>query len=512
MLSTEDRIRLRNILFDKFKELKIIFLSNDKTFYKIPKHEDDRIVNKLINDIDLQYKYMIYINEFRSETEALYCLTHLDDFSNHICPICKTNLCNFYINKKRSHYQYKQSCCNENCVDKLIYTDDTKHKREETKERIYGDKNYTNRKKAEESNLNRFKSKYVMQTEKGKERWRRSYYKNHNITDLNNENIIQTINKIDCNLNLIDIYSNNDYFIQFIDFLFQSKNDLLRFSEIGKIFNRSNQTIENRAKELHILNQYFYLQDSPLELQFKNLLQNYNITYERHNRSILDISDSNGHPELDFYLKDYNICFEIDDVKSHNITIKDMNYHYNKTLQCLQKDIRLIHIWEWELNDQKIQNWILHILNQNKIQLNIFNDDNYDIRLVNKEEVYKFFTQYSLTNYKENRLSLGIYYNNELIQVLSFNIKELNIIISICVKFGYNIVIGTREIIESFKRIYNTSFITTYIDLSKFTGKTFEELGFKLTNYIQPFIISEEPNEISNYKHLYNCGYNEYVI
>lgn len=179
MLSIEDRIQLRDLLFEEFKKLKIIFLNNKKISYKILKHGNNRIINLLNSNIDLQQKYITYINEFRSETEALYCIIHQDDFTNHICTICKTNLCNFYINKKRSHYQYKQSCCNKECRDKLIYTDSAKKKSENTKERLYNDKNYTNRKKAEETNLDRFKSRYVMQTDEGKECWRRSYYRNH---------------------------------------------------------------------------------------------------------------------------------------------------------------------------------------------------------------------------------------------------------------------------------------------------------------------------------------------
>lgn len=115
MLSIEDRIRLRDLLFEEFKKLKIIFLNNKKISYKIPKYGNNRIINLLNSNIDLQQKYITYINEFRSETEALYCIIHQDDFTNHICTIYKTNLCNFYINKKRSHYQYKQSCCNKEC-------------------------------------------------------------------------------------------------------------------------------------------------------------------------------------------------------------------------------------------------------------------------------------------------------------------------------------------------------------------------------------------------------------
>ena len=247
-----------------------------------------------------------------------------------------------------------------------------------------------------------------------------------------------------------------------------------------------------------------------LELHFKDfLIDNYyeeSDDFTRHNHILR--TDTNDVREIDFLFRKYNIGFEINDLGTHNILNKDINYHYSKTLMAKeQHNIRLIHIWEWELNNSKVLNWILHILNQNKIQLNIFEDnDNYDIRRVSKEKEYKFLNQYSITPYQESDVCIGIYYKDELIEVLRFKDN----ILSTYIKFGYNIIEETKKVIQSYMKCKNLDSIITYVDLSKFTGKTFEDMGFELIDYIKPNTIAENLNEVANYKQIYNCGYNIY--
>lgn len=281
------------------------------------------------------------------------------------------------------------------------------------------------------------------------------------------------------------------------------------------IFNKSYSTINSHIHELK-LEEYFNIKDSLFELQFRDFLIKSNYIedehFERRNHNILPINQkTNGHSEIDFLFSKYNLGFEINDLGGHKIHKKNANYHYNKTLQCSQKGIRLIHLWEWELNETnwpKTSRWILHILNQNKTQLNIFDNDNYNIRLVNKEDLIAFLDQYSFDNNRDFDKCIGIYYNDELIQTISF-INDR--ILSICVKFGYELVIGTTELIQSYMINNQLNYVLTYVDLSKFTGKTFEDMGFELIRYIEPFSISEKLNS-SKSKQVYNCGYNVYMF
>lgn len=98
----------------------------------------------------------------------------------------------------------------------------------------------------------------------------------------------------------------------------------------------------------------------------KLIIENVNdIIFESSNRRIL-----NG-MEIDLYVEDKNIAFEINGCLFHsqNFGKKDKNYHLNKTMKCLEKNINLYHIFEDELyyKSEIVYSKINHILNKNKI-------------------------------------------------------------------------------------------------------------------------------------------------
>lgn len=58
--------------------------------------------------------------------------------------------------------------------------------------------------------------------------------------------------------------------------------------------------------------------------------------------------------ELDIWLPDLNLAIEFNGHYFHSASLKPKDYHYNKSLQCREKGIRLIHIYEFEnLDEQK---------------------------------------------------------------------------------------------------------------------------------------------------------------
>ena len=594
------RIQLRDEIFEEFKSLKLIILLNNFN------NNQYRIWNKnkidlFIND-ELKIKYELFLNQYRTEEEALYCLTHFDDFENHICPVC-SNICKFY-NKKHG---YRDTCGNKDChqkaiestnsiiygtkyglqnekvkekgrqtnktirgVDHHMKTKESVQKGKNTREKLYGNPNYNNREGARQTCMNKYgKENYVetnqfkiqsyqtclknwnasnpmrnqinvnkqqekmlseygarhaLQIKEFKDKLISTYVQNHGpknpITDKNILIIIDNIKSIFCNNNIdiSNIYYNDDYFIVFIKLLYQYKNEeLIKINEICDIFKRSRTTIRDKIEKLKLL-EYFDIKDSELELQFKELLESAelieNIDFERANRNILSKNrNTEGQPELDFYLKDYNIAFEINDTASHNC-IKQLNqfYHYNKTNECLKKNIRLIHLWEWELTDENLwrctSNWILNLLNNSKIQIDI---KDCVIKEININETRDFLNEYNLYSYLQSDIALGLYHNNELLQVMTFKHQINNEfeLLRFSTKFRYEIEFGAKELLDHFIKKYNPSQITTTVNLDKFTGTTFKELGFKLLEYKEPILIG---NNESKYKLMYNCGQIKYVF
>ena len=615
-LSTEERIALRDKLFNILKELKVIVIFNKTGVISISRRKN--LMNALYKDLILYIQYCQYISEFKTEEEAIYCLLHHDDYTNHSCPICG-NPCTFY-NNGRKHYEYRNTCGNKECNKKIHqreectkkrkaskkakYNDENYNNREkaaktceaqwgtgvtnpfqaeeiknlikeihqkvrgcdyptqdpavvakgkaskkahfgdenysnpekakDTKRKRYGDHNYNNHKKAvetwqtiygpgvtnpfqteevkqkiKEACMKKYKKPFAAQTEEVIEKIRKTRMKNKGIDFTTDEEIQYLFYQVCETGKASEIYSNAINLKEFIKLLYTFKNRLLKFNELAIIFDLNQSTIGRRIHELK-LEEYFDIQDSYLELQIKEfLIDNDYIEQEdftRHNHILR--TENSTLQEIDFLVN--NIGFEINDVNGHNITTKqDQYYHANKTKMAKdQHNIRLIHLWEWELDNQKIQNWILHILNQNKIQLNL---SNCTLKYISKDEEIAFLNQYSITFYEPSDVCYGFYYNDKLVQVIYFNLIKSQLIMNICVKFGYNIINRTKDIIDYYLQNSGYNYIITYCELDKFTGKTFEELGFKLTQYQEPELISKF-DTTNKTEQLYNCGYNVYIL
>ena len=603
----DERKNIRDSLFEKFIELRIITIMKDGKRIRI----NNRKLS-LLNDERLLKDYNLYINEFRSQEEALYCLIHNDDYENHHCPICN-ELCAFHNGEKL----YRKSCNKEDCLKQiglLSYdVEKTKEAREKTILKKYGVKNVSYlseiRKKAKETmirlygasnpmkvpelkerqkntikerygvdnpfqsdnikekikqtNLERYGVEYPMQSleikkksvitsrehyktdhpmqneihkkkvqqtlmEKYntdnisklpiiKDKIRERYYSSHvspkNFSNQDIQYIINLINKEnDKNIiTLYDIYANSNYFYNFIIKLYNLKNRLLKLKEISKVFNIGIQSIKKRIKELKLL-QYFSIIESRLEKQLKILLEENFINYAK-NKSILTNSK-----EIDFLLEGYNIGIEINDLSTHNITYKhkDKYYHLNKTKEAYNNHIHLIHLWEWELTNKiywsKISNWLINLLNKNK-KLLTYNNHDYLIKEVNIEDEIKFINDYSIYNYKKSDICLGLYYNGELIQLLSINNSTIN---QMFTKYGFEILNGYKALLNYAIKTYNIKELFFNCNLDKLNTIIYEDIGFKLINSTEPNVIYEGHEEgldslgISHRKRCYDCGTNIY--
>ena len=558
MLNTNERILLRDELFDKFKQIQLIYYNKRFNTYQ---YYNKKTLSKKLETYypNILIEYKLYLNDFSSEEEALYCLLRHDDISNHLCPICgKPNT--FY----NLNHGYRNSCGNKKCIETIVQSDEAKKKRENTNLNRYGHKSSASSEQVKATmkanNLAKYGYESVSQIPEKKEKMKNTnrnkwgydctlqhpdiqakakasrkrkygdenynnhkqaletYMKNHCVPDpITLEECNPLLNQIKEGLSCYETYSNRSYFARFIKLLYQFKGRLLKIDEVRKVFGLSACAIGQRLHELE-LEEYFNIPDSKLELQFRDFLITNNYKEKDHflRKKFRLETDHNTRQQLDFLFENYNIAFEINDVNTHNIRyIKDNpTYHLNKSLLTRkQLNTHLIHLWEWELNDSywpKISQWVLHILSQNKVEILL---KDCILKQVTKEEQIDFINQYDLNVYQNSFISLGLYYNNELIQLLSFIYVGDNkwYLSNICTKFGYNIKDGYKSLINYFKNFYKSILIYTYVDISKFNSNEYKDIGFQFFKRTNPIIISqniiENKKETCKSKQLYNCGY-----
>ena len=189
--------------------------------------------------------------------------------------------------------------------------------------------------------------------------------------------------------------------------------------------------------------------------------------------------------EIDIYIPDLNLAFEYDGVFWHN----DINNSY-KFEECKTKGIRLIRITEseWITKNNKIKNFI-------KSSFGVFDKKFFarkcEIKEINNITYRNFCEENHLQGYSPASVKIGLFYENELIQIMSFAKPSFSKdieweLIRECSKMNYSIVGGKRKLLKYFERKYNPKSLISYCEKDKFSGKSYYEAGFKLDRESQP--------------------------
>jgi hypothetical protein len=197
--------------------------------------------------------------------------------------------------------------------------------------------------------------------------------------------------------------------------------------------------------------------------------------------------------EIDILIKDKNIGFEFNGCYWHSDLKVNKNYHYDKVTNAQNEKIRLIHIWdyEWIHNRQYIESYI-------KAQLGLCEKRIFARKCEIKEIDFK--TVKPLLEYHQQKATpanhyIGLYHENELVLVMLFSkttkgiftqnpIAEWEVKREIC-KEGYSVVGGKSKVFNYFVKTHNPESVVSYVDRGKFTGRSYEIMGFKL-DHINP--------------------------
>lgn len=208
--------------------------------------------------------------------------------------------------------------------------------------------------------------------------------------------------------------------------------------------------------------------DSSCNNQFAKLLEEKSISYEREFH-------------IDTFSYDFkvgNFLIEINPTPYHNSTWspfnnpKDKSYHSKKTKVALGHGFRCIHVWDWD-DKNKIISLLLHretVYARSCV-----------IREVSKKDCIEYLNRYHLQGWAKSKINLGLYYNDELVSLMTFDKPRYNKnyeyeLIRFC-SHKY-IVGGAEKLFKHFVTMYNPQSIISYCDNSKFLGDVYTKLGF----------------------------------
>ena len=193
--------------------------------------------------------------------------------------------------------------------------------------------------------------------------------------------------------------------------------------------------------------------------------------------------------ELDIFLPDLNLGIEINGGYWHSERFKDKNYHLGKYNLCKEKGIRLVSIWEWEIlkDKTKIENFIKNLISE-KIKLQA---RKLHIKEVDVSTQREFLEHNHLQGYVSCSLALGLYKENELIQIMTLRAKDKkNKIFEIgrlTTRVGYSVIGGAERLFKNLQKMVDFKEIISYNNMDKFTGEVYERLGLTFENITIPY-------------------------
>jgi hypothetical protein len=192
--------------------------------------------------------------------------------------------------------------------------------------------------------------------------------------------------------------------------------------------------------------------------------------------------------ELDIYLPEKGIAFEFNGVYWHSELHKDKFYHINKTLECRDNNIQLIHIWEddWDNKKDIVKSIIL-----NKLKLspnNIYARKCILKEITDNSIIRDFLDKNHIQGFVGSKIKLGLFYNNELVSVMTFSSLRKNLnqnisedsweLLRFCNKLNTNIIGSASKLFNYFVKNYLPTTIISYSDLSRGNGQLYNILGF----------------------------------
>ena len=190
-----------------------------------------------------------------------------------------------------------------------------------------------------------------------------------------------------------------------------------------------------------------------------------------------------------------------------------LDYHISKTQIAMQNGYRCIHVFDWDDWDKVIQ-----LVTPTK---KIYARQCQLVKVVDDKVANKFIKENHLQGQARGALlTLGLAYNDELVQCMSFGLSRYNKnytyeLLRLCSKQGVSVIGGASKMFKFATQQLELDSIISYCDASKFTGKVYEAMGMTRSKLTAPSIIwsKEEKHITSNllrqrgYDQLFNTHY-----
>lgn len=194
--------------------------------------------------------------------------------------------------------------------------------------------------------------------------------------------------------------------------------------------------------------------------------------------------------ELDIYLPNFNLAFEINGVFWHGEGKgKGSKYHINKTNICKHQGIRLVHVLdsEWLQKRHIIESRIANMIGKSqKIHAR-----SCKVVQLSPQEANTFMDEHHLQGKSISSIRCGLVHKEKLVACMTFSKSRFNNnyqyeLVRFANMCGQTVVGGAGRLFSHFVKGYKPKSIISYSDKRWNIGNLYKQLGFSLTHVSPP--------------------------
>ena len=239
------------------------------------------------------------------------------------------------------------------------------------------------------------------------------------------------------------------------------------------------------------------------EIQISQYVQGLGLIVEESDRKII------APKELDVLIPSLNLAIEVNGLRWHSHhpssgKREDRTKHLNKTLDTAVKGVTLIHVTDYEWKHK--QEIIKSIIRSRSGMNSKIHARKCIIKEIDKKTERDFLDKYHIQGFIASNTAFGLFYKDELVMMMSIGKSRFKVdydyeILRMCAKSDITINGGVSKLVSHLKKLFPTSIIVSYCDLSKGTGVGYLKAGFTLVGTTQPgYFWTNGNNIISRYK------------
>ena len=266
-------------------------------------------------------------------------------------------------------------------------------------------------------------------------------------------------------------------------------------------------TIDELCRDLDVTKSFFrnkiHIEGLDDSIEFLQAVSDAEISLRRYVQSIYDkdiIKNSReiiSPYELDIYIPEKKLAIEFNGNYWHSTKFKDKQYHQDKTIACAKNGVRLIHVYEYEWNNDRTRKIIEEIIKK-ALQCEQDSTETVDVSDITIDNATKddidIINTIVINKVNSNNKIICAKYENRIVGIIEIDSCY------ICNIFAINEAI----LIKLLEYINKNSSITELfidIDIGKFYGNTLYNIGFKIldNDITEPRLVyKDSDNEVYN--------------